>query len=75
MVNQPHSEAEESRLVGVSLHLELHEGRGVALDRLGHLPLHRVELHGSDHAVLVGRRRDADKQQPVLRRIRPGKSC
>ena len=36
---QPHSEAEERRLVGIALHLELHEGGGVALDRLGHLPL------------------------------------
>ena len=35
---QPHSEAEERGLVGVALHLELHEGGSVALDRLGHLP-------------------------------------
>lgn len=47
------SEAEQSRLLSVSLHLELCEPGGVSLDGLRHLSVHRVELHGSDNAVLL----------------------
>lgn len=47
------SEAEQSWLFRVSLHLELCEPGGVSLNGLGHLPVHRVELHGSDDAVLL----------------------
>ena len=69
---RPHSEAEECGLVGVALHLELDEGSGVAFNRLRNLSLHRVQLHGAHHTVLVRRRRNADQQQPVLRRVSPG---
>ena len=59
-----HSKAEESALLLVSFHLELDEGSSVALNRLGHLPLHTVELHGPHHPVLLGR--DPDQEEPVL---------
>ena len=61
------SETEEGRVGRVSLHPELNEGRGVALDRLADLSLDRVELHGADDAVLLGR--DADQQEPEDERI------
>ena len=46
----------------VPLHLELTEGRRVALDWLGDVPLHAVELHGPDHPVVLGA--DTDKKEP-----------
>ena len=52
-----HSEAEQSGLLRVALHLELGEAGGVALDGLGHLPVHGVQLHGADHTVLLKRER------------------
>ena len=53
----------------ISFHLELYESSRVALDGLADVPLDAVELHGPHHPVLLGR--DADQQQPVLRRVRP----
>lgn len=51
----PHSEAEESGGLSVAFRLEGREGSRVPFDRLRALALHRVELHGADHAVLLGR--------------------
>ena len=49
-------------------HLELAEGGRVPLDGLGHVPLDAEELHGADHAVVLGR--DPDQQQPVHHVVR-----
>ena len=49
-----HSKTEEGGLLLVSLHFKLTEGRRVALDWLGDVPLHAVELHGPDHPVVLG---------------------
>ena len=38
------------------------------LDGLGHVPLDAEELHGADHAVVLGR--DPDQQQPVHHVVR-----
>ena len=46
-------EAEERGRGRVGRHLELPEGCGVALDGLGNLPVHRVQLNGPHHAVLL----------------------
>ena len=54
----PHGEAEQSGLLRVALHLELGEAGGVAFDGLGHLPVHRVQLHGAHHTVLLEQRRE-----------------
>ena len=54
----PHSEAEQSGLLCVALHLELGEARSVAFDGLGNLPVHRVQLHGPHHTVLLVHRRE-----------------
>ena len=64
-----HSKTEEGGLLLVSLHLELTEGRGVALDGLGDVPLHTVELHGSDHPVVLGA--DPDEEQPGVVLVSP----
>ena len=48
-----HSEAEEGGGGGVPLHLELSKRCSVALNGLGHLPVHRVQLHGPHHTVLL----------------------
>ena len=48
-----HSEAEQSGGFGVALHLKLSEGCSMAFDGLGHLPVHRVQLHGPHHTVLL----------------------
>ena len=48
-----HSKAEESGGFGVALHLKLSEGCSMSLDGLGHLPVHRVQLHGPHHTVLL----------------------
>ena len=63
------SEAEQGGLLLVSLHLELTEGRGVALDGLGDVPLHTVELHGSDHPVVLGA--DSYEEQPGVVLVSP----
>ena len=55
--------AKEGALLLVSLQLELAEGGGVALDGLGHIPLDAKELHGANHAIILGR--DTDQQEPV----------
>ena len=57
-----HGKTEQGGLLLVSLHLELTEGRGVALDWLGDVPLHAVELHGPDHTIVLGA--DPDEEQP-----------
>ena len=49
----PHGEAEQIAGLGVTLHLEIGKGRGVALDRLGAFSLDGVELHGADDAIVV----------------------
>ena len=59
----PDGEAEQGALQGVALHLELAEGGGVTLDGLRDVPLNTEELHGADHAVILGR--DTDQQEPV----------
>ena len=59
----PDGEAEQGALQGVALHLELAEGGGVTLDGLGDVPLNTEELHGADHAIILGR--DTDQQEPV----------
>lgn len=46
-------EAEKRRRFGVSLCLELGKRGGVALDRLRHFSVHRVQLHGANHAILL----------------------
>ena len=46
----PDGEAEEGGLLLVALHLELDEGGSVPLNRLGHLALHTVQLHRSNHS-------------------------
>lgn len=51
-----HGEAEEGGLFGVALHLELCKPSSVSLDGLRHLPVHRVQLHGSNHPVLLRRK-------------------
>ena len=58
-LSRSNGEAEEGRVSGVALHAELDEGGRVALDGLAHLALDRVELHGTDNAVLLGG--DADQ--------------
>ena len=57
-----HSETEQGGLLLISLHLELTEGSRVALNGLGDVPLHAVELHGPDHPVVLGA--DTDKKEP-----------
>ena len=53
----------------VSFHLELTEGRGVALDWLRDVPLHAVELHGPDHPVVLGA--DPDEEEPGVVLVSP----
>ena len=67
--SSPHSKAEEGGLLLVSLHLELTEGGRVALDRLGDVPLDAVELHCSDHPVVLGA--DPDEEQPGVVLVSP----
>merc|ERR1719150_948139 len=57
-----HSKTEQGRLLLISLHLELTEGGRVALDGLGDVPLHAVELHRPDHPVVLGA--DPDEEEP-----------
>lgn len=51
----PNGETEQSGLFGVALHLELSEACSVPFNGLGHLPVHRVQLHGSNNTVLLNR--------------------
>lgn len=55
--SSPDSEGEECWGFVVSIHLELSEASGMALDRLTHFTFHRVELHGSNNTVLLSNRR------------------
>lgn len=48
-----HSKAEQSWLFGVALHLKLCKASGVSFDGLWHLPVHWIQLHGSNHTVLL----------------------
>ena len=57
-----HSETEQGGLLLISLHLELTEGSRVALNGLGDVPLHAVELHGPHHPVVLGA--DSDEKEP-----------
>ena len=45
--------AKQGWLGSVSLHLELWECCGMTLDWLAHFSLHRVQLHGPNHTVLL----------------------
>lgn len=49
------SKAKQCGFFSISLHLELSKACSMALDRLRHLPVHRVQLHCSDHTVLLQR--------------------
>ena len=57
-----HSETEQGGLLLISLHLELTEGSRVALNGLGDVPLHAVQLHGPHHPVVLGA--DSDEKEP-----------
>nr|CAI5862793.1 unnamed protein product [Callosobruchus analis] len=63
-------EAEQGRRFGVALHFEGSKRGGMAFDRLRTLPLHRVQLHGTHDARLLGT--DAHQQQPILLGIGAG---
>ena len=64
-----HGKTEQGGLLLVSLHLELTEGRSVALDWLGDVPLHAVELHGPDHTIVLGA--DPDEEEPGVVLVSP----
>lgn len=47
------SEAEQSRLLCIPLHLELGKAGSMAFNGLRNLSVNRVELHGSNHPILL----------------------
>lgn len=57
-----HGEAEQGRLFGVALHLELCKSSSVSFNGLRHLPVHRVQLHRANHAVLL-RKKSTNTEQ------------
>lgn len=48
-----HSKAKEGGRFGVPFHFEVSEGSSVSLDGLGHFPVYRIQLHGSNYTVLL----------------------
>lgn len=62
-------EAKERGLVGVAFHLKLDKSGCVTLNRLAYFPLHGVELHSTDDAVLLGG--DSDEKEPILGGVAP----